>query len=417
MAKVGGAVNSRVRGAVRGGALMSRNIATAAPRYIGRSAANRAGNLANAKLANWQTSQNKYKRAVAGNLLVDEGVRGAATRLKSTKAGFSNTVDERNAKQTKINSRQEAGLAIQAGVAASAPELNTFDPKKIYDPKTGKIVEKTSLNATDLKVAETAQTERETAKAKMYSKIRDLSGAELEQMFNYQPELFEAIVGDIDDGKIEKLFESDNLNSADKNKLFGLRKTAIENSFTENGIKVQSEFAKVSIKQIEMLGDSFVRDNAELFTQDQLDGIKKSDKFTATQKGTYKGVRKARIKEILTSSKIDDVGSLIYANSGTVEVTSASGKKNWIKRLEKDKFKKPAEIASLPIEALTAKSIIGDLPVDAIKQIGRDFAAGKSHMSATEIDTLFTELQRSGSTKVTEYLKTARAQRDFKDAR
>jgi len=416
MLKVGGNIARGGRRRLQNGAIWTgRKVgegATYVPRAGARSAANYGGNKLNQYLDQKQRSGSK----IANNWFVDEKVRGAASGLKATKAGFDNTIDERDKKQSKLDSSKEAWTDIDAGLEAAQAKYTTPDPNKIYDPSTGNIVFRDVLKAADpalLQAAEKAEGERETKKAKMLGRQRDISPAELEQLYQNDKATFEKLVPHLDDGKAEKLLTSETLNSAQIKDIYGMREAALKESVKENGVTLASEFSKLSIKQIELLGDEFIRDNAEMFTQDQWEAIKKSEKFTETQKESYKAAKKNRIKSVLASSgKNAEVDSLIYDSSGSIK-NQISGE--FEKRIIPTKFKKPKEIATLPYDALVDERLIGEIPVDAVKQIGRDNAAGKSHLSAEQIDDLYDEFMSKGSSSVVSYMLTSRAQRDFLD--
>jgi len=414
--KVGGSLvqggRRRLQNGAIGTARFGGRTATALPREGLRRTANFTGNKMNQYLDTKQRQGSK----LANNWWVDEKVRGTATNLKATKAGFANTIDERDKKQSKLDTRSEAWEDINKGREAASAIYETSDPTAVYDPSTKGIMARSALAAISparLKAAENAEQEREKAKAAMVGRLRDLSPKELGELFENDEKAFDDIIGFLDDGKVEKLLESEDLNTTQTKAIFNKRTSALKASVIKQGVSIATEFSKLNIKQIELLGDTFIRENAEMFNEDQWDAIKKSDKFTATQKGSYLGARKSRVKEILASTGSNpEVGGLLFNSVGAIQ--GSNGK--WTKANDPKKFKKPKEIAALPYDALVDKRLIAQLPVDAVKQIGRDNAGGKSHLSADEVDKLYNELKVSGNAKVIAYLKTTRAQRDFLDS-
>lgn len=275
--------------------------------YIARSASNRAGNFMNRKVDQWQKSQGVMGKIANNKFLavgIDDAMRGTASKMKGAKFGLANTADEITRKQSVISSRVQVNKDIQAGQSA--------------------------LNNTEMD-----EGERQKILAKAQQAKNNLSQKDLEMMYANDKKMFEHVIGDINASTFDKLMDSDALTPSDKDYMSEKRRKAIEKTVVENGKILSEDLQNLSIKQIEALGDEFIRNNAHLFSQSQMDDIKKSTKFTEGQKGAYLGSRKQ--KQIAMASNPDDLTQLFSHNQkGAPNVYS--------------KRKKAAEIANLPFE-------------------------------------------------------------------
>lgn len=312
--------------------------------YGARKMTNALGNQVNAYMDRKQREGSKLAR----NWYVDEAVRGASSKLKGAKFGLSTTVDERDKKQAAINSRANADADIAAGQAELAKPESERDLTKIQ---------------------------------KMQSAIGNLSQKRFEQMS--QAEL-EAITPYMKAAQFEKFLDSDDVSSSTQDAVFGARKKAIEATLEATGKDLREAIGKLSIKQIEVLGDEFIRENADLFTKDQFDAIKKSDKFVEAQKGAYIGGRKSSM--------------IKRAESGDAGVETLT------------EGQKPAEIAQYPAAVLMVPGIMKKITPDVLKQIVK-----KDSLTASEKDALRDEIVKNGNDKSKDYLKTAEGVKEWYD--
>lgn len=332
---------------------------TYAPRKAGgwaaRGASNYTGNLANRKLNQWQQSNNKYVRGLAGTTLVDDAVRGGAATLKNSKYGMSDTVDELKKKKDVIVNRVKRNDEISAGIAAQ--KENAYDHnKEIFDPTTNTVVSRTSLTGANLTNAEKSEEDREKKIATMQNHLSSMSQKELEDMYSADSQMFDDVIGNLKNDQFDRLQNSENLNSTQKNDLLTKRQAAITSVISENGAILTEDITNLSIKQIETMGDDFIRQNSHLFTQGQMDAIQKSVMFTEGQKGSYFGSRKEKQKKMAKDQ--NQVAQLFNHNKkGTPNVF--------------DKNKKAAEIANLPFEVFISTDQSGNLQpnYDAIEYI------------------------------------------------
>ncbi|MEY3783924.1 MAG: hypothetical protein RLZZ230_246 [Candidatus Parcubacteria bacterium] len=291
----------------------------------------------------------------------DRVIRGATGAMQGAKFGLSTTVEQDTTHAANINNRFENAQALKHGRDA---EIN-HAAGNIIDPATGKVVSLSSLSGPALDAAEQA---RETAIAKAQTTINDLSQKQLEEMFVGDRAMFDSVVGKLKGGQFDKLMDSDKINSGDKSKISDARTNSIKKTYVENGKIISENLQRLSIKQIETLGDSFIRENSHLFSESQMEAVKKSDSFTEGQKGSYVAGRKSNIIKAARSTDPEERKRLFNHNSkSTPDVYS--------------KVKKAAEIASLPLEVFiyptdpTNPSGPQTVDTENIKKIDKDVLA------------------------------------------
>lgn len=267
--------------------------------------------------------------------------------LKNVKGTLANTADEATRKHQAIIDRANADQEIRRGHT----DQDELDSGTIAT--TGEIWDQNATNADGSKGAmvsrsgmtnDEIKTRLEQNAAKGRQAANNLSQKELELMAVNDKTTFDKVVGDLNAATFDKMMDSDNFSPTQKADMFAARKAAIEKTFTkiigdEKEIATK-ELQKLSIEQIETLGDDFIRENAHLLSQSQMDDIKKSKKFTETQKNSYKDTRNNKI--------ISDPGARKEAlRDGTIKIDK-HGNRTFTPGLPK----KPAEIASLPFDAI-----------------------------------------------------------------
>ncbi|MCA9357073.1 hypothetical protein H6784_03850 [Candidatus Nomurabacteria bacterium] len=282
--RIGNSIKSKAQQGLKRGAIATTRATArtvAAPVAYGGGLAGRrlsykVGSSLEKGLNRMQRSNNGAVRWVGSRVGMDDAVRDKAKSLKEAKFGLSNTIAEENKKRSIIDTRQRNNVAIEAGIAAEERKKNG---QVLHN---GQTVDKSSLTDADtLKRAEEAE---EKTIATMQQTVAGYSATQLEEMMSQQPEQFEKIIGNIKSSDFDKMMDSDGLTQDQKAELLDARQKAIEASLTSNGKNRNEELTKLSLKQMETLGDNFIKENAHLFTKKQMDDLQKSDKFTDGQK-------------------------------------------------------------------------------------------------------------------------------------
>jgi len=225
-------------------------------------------------------------------------------------------------------------------------------------------------------------------------------------------------------GTITKLLDSDNLSSGEKGQIAGEYKKVIEKKITEDGKLITEELHKLSIKQLEILGDDFIRDHAAMFTDSQMDDLKKSESFSEQQKGQQIGVRKQQMGLLAKEGSITIPGRGTDRKAVTVtrDYLYKSSKRNDAGKHEMGKTLKPTELATRSYDAFVDEATgtirpdaRGLVSADVLKQIARNAQLGKSSMSDDEREKLaYAVLSTPGIPgRVASYLKKDKGVEDF----
>jgi len=251
--------------------------------------------------AEW--TNNKLERTVAGRMLkrslslaslgaLDErGRRAAIDKVKKSKFGGSySRQDDEDWK----DKRREGIYDLQQEHA---------DSKKIKDGQAGEAA-LAALRAKQkaggvLSAAETIELlNLEKAEAAMLSVISSMTTKQLENLSAADLERF---APHLTNTQVENIMKSDKIDPAAKAKVGKTRQTAIRNMISASGKVLTKELAKLSIDQIETMGDDWIRDNVHLFSNAQVEDLKKSKKFTESQKNSYATQRSGWHKAAMTA--------------------------------------------------------------------------------------------------------------------
>jgi len=269
---------------------------------------------------------------------VNDSIRGAAKNAKNAKFGASSSIRERGMRRQALNTKFSSDDAI---AAAKGLDLNSTDPTEI-----------------NLIAKATAATNR-------------ISPAALEEMSAKQRK---EILPYLKAEKVDKLFESDKLGEAEKDALYTDYKEQIEDFISENGQVTHDGIAKLTKKQVEILGDDFIRENIEYFTEEQFEShIQKSDSLTPQQKASYGKLRKDTFEGYQSAPggplQANNFASMFQQVNG---ITTVGG--NQIKTFATDsagvaKHKKPKEIARLPISVLSDSRAIPYITGSVLEEI------------------------------------------------
>lgn len=364
--------------------------------------------------ANKNTWRGKAARFVGNSVVVDDLRREGSAKLKNAKFGLRYTQDEANARGAEVDKQVTANDVNTAGIAAkrsihlhekhddivaagttAAQRLQTesftglegLQERERLEAQVAEMREAQTLrtavndaaqNSPEMTVEKQVQDWNKDV-AKMQSQVGNLTTEQLERMFTQRTDDFTEIVGQLKGGQYDALANSKNFSQEQKDHLATIRTSALKNAVMKNGEVSLKALENLTTKQIENLGDDFVRENAHRFTQKQMDDLMKSDNFTDGQKGDYQGARKKQMIEAFKGAELET----FFAD------------------------RKPVEIANVPFEAFIDNAgAIGKLE-------GRHLEEMHKKLNAEQRKQLMDEIKTSGSASAKEYLKTYNGARNW----
>lgn len=342
------AMMNKVRGTVRGAAVKSLNAGTYVVRKPARAGINRTGAYLKTKFNDSQakaqseaanpksTKTQKVKSWLYNNASVDRAARGATKKMEDTQFGTGTTYASESAYESKVR----ADATGRANVMEMA-ELNALSKKKTSN---------VALTPEEEARLETLEKKRNA----MIASVTDLSVKQMEDMTD---SMLESIAENLTNSQVENFMKSDNVSAETKGKLINARRASIKDKVEKvvNGNKeiITSELTKLTIDQIETLGDDWVRKNVHLFSKSQMDDLKKSKKFTETQRNSYADSRKKWHEESLDgkspTGEERDINKLFKANDGNA--------------------RKPEDIANLGRKVLTSEKALPFLSASVLEVI------------------------------------------------
>lgn len=241
-------------------------------------------------------------------------LRGAA-RVASVYGGRAvlnagaSTYDKARA-QTKKNWKEQ--YARDAAANDAAIIKSGTDPKNVAElarlrSLTGPL---SPAETTQLATLEKAERVMQSVVSKLSTKtLEDMSAAELS-----------AIAEHLTSSQVENLMKSDNISDVDKAAVGKARYDAIEKMVGKTGSVLSAELTKLSIDQIESMGDAWITENVHLFSNSQMDDLKKSKKFTENQKNSFvsqrKGWHAAAVAGTPFGGKPTDINDLFEHTAG-----------------------------------------------------------------------------------------------------
>jgi len=244
---------------------------------IGRTAG--VADYANKKLERTKTGRN-FKRilSVASlGTLNERGRRAAIDAGKKAKFGGSySRQDDKDWKSKReegiytMQSEHEDNQKIKAG-QAGAEDLAALRAKQ----KAG-----TTLIPVEL----TQLQKLEQTEAAMIAVVASMAHSQLEKMSTKD---LEKIAPHLTNSQVENIMKSDKIDPAAKAATMKARQDAIKKIIGTGSGVITEELTKLSIEQIETMGDEWIRENAHLFSNTQMEDLKKSKKFVESQKNNY----------------------------------------------------------------------------------------------------------------------------------
>jgi hypothetical protein len=147
----------------------------------------------------------------------------------------------------------------------------------------------------------------EKAVDKMALAVSSMSTKLLEELTDSQV----AAVGKYMTGsQVENLMKSDNWTDKQKDNLTKARKAAIQEFLDKSGTVLSAQIAKLSIDQIETMGEDWIARNIASFTNGQMDDLKKSKKFTDFRKTQFSDAKKASTVAVIRAGNPDNLAAL-----------------------------------------------------------------------------------------------------------
>lgn len=269
-------------------------------------------------------------RATARGLNV-VGVRDGLDTAAKPWTSLGEARKKREAAQAGRDSAARQQDTVAAGMAAQT-ELEKLN--NLTGPLTAdQLARKKALEDTVDKMAQTVS----TMSTKMFEEMTE---KQLESVSEYMT-----------NSQVESVMKSDNMTDAQKGLITKKRQESIEKILTTSGGSLAEEVTKLSIEQIETMGESWINDNVKHFSKSQMDDLKKSKKFTENRRNSFAAKRKADYAATMATGRPNDIATL-FETSPAVGTTPA-------------KRKKPVEVANLGADVLLSPSSLGFLePAD-----------------------------------------------------
>ncbi len=299
------------------------NTATYVPRFVGRKAANASGDYVTRKLNTGQSGDGKWANFLKSNA-VDRTVRGTATAAINAKFGTSGSNKEQEAYRQKTETRAKNTEAINAAVELA---------------RLNKLMDSGPLNVEDSKKFSLLQ----PREAELQSYVAGMSTSAIEEMGDQDREV---IAGLFTSTQLENINKSEKISDKAKGGVSNARKAAIEELIGKSNALVMEEVNKLSISQIETLGETWIADNSHVLSDAQMDEVKNSKKYIEAQKNTFGAKRK---------KKFEDMAALRMPAPAEYEQVM--------------KGKKPKDIAKLPADLLMNPSALKYLSADVLREI------------------------------------------------
>ncbi len=199
-----------------------------------------------------------------------------------------------------LDERARRGL-VKAGKNAKFGGSNSYqDDKDFSDTLSGtRSTEKSKAEAKEkirLGLADGALPDQIMA---MQSVVAKMSTSQLETMADKDRE---KIAQYLTTSQTDTLMKSDKIGYDDKATIGKARTKAIEKLAGKTGSIIHEQFNKLTIEQFETMGAEYIRDNAHLLTDTQLDAVKKSSKFNELQKDSFATSRKEKLNTIVSGA-------------------------------------------------------------------------------------------------------------------
>jgi hypothetical protein len=169
--------------------------------------------------------------------------------------------------------------------------------------------------------------------------------------------------------QVESVMKSDNIDQTSKNNIINARQAAITAIVGSTGGIITKELTKLTIDQIETMGDQWIKDNVHLFSSSQMEDLKKSKRFNDGQKTAFQTTRSSWHKTAATTGPITDRQKLFKNSDGS--------------------SRKPEDVASLgndvfftidPISGLTIPNanVLPFITQDVLEKIAEKKTLGRS---------------------------------------
>lgn len=187
----------------------------------------------------------------------------------------------------------------------------------------------------------------------MASAVAGLSTKMLEEMSEKQ---LNAVSKYLTNGQVENIMKSDNISSQQKDSLTKARQDTIKEVLNKTGTDMASQITKLSIDQIETMGEDWITKNVSSFSSGQMDDLKKSKKFTDFKKNQFSDIKKGSIIQTINSGNRDSIAKL-FSNDKEVG------------KLPTDAFKSDVAVQFITPAGLEEKLKNGGLSTDDQREI------------------------------------------------
>jgi hypothetical protein len=281
-------------------------------RWGSRIASDRVGLGVRTGLSNLQTRNRGVLGAIARTSLAEQYIGGAATSMRNAQMGTGQTQTQKDAKtraaRTAVNNR----VTIADGIAAGpgTPEHNAM-----------------------LRLA------------------AGMSSKDLEAM--NQAERM-AIAPFVTASTAEGLAKSDKVDAGDIENFQNERRRILRESIENMGMTMSRDFSRLSISQLEEIGEDYIAANADNLTDDQLKAMKSSKRFTPAQVAGFEETKRTRLEMVGTGLVPDLAFQHTFIDTAGV------------RQVEN---KTPKEIAALPASVLTHRNAVPYLNARSLQEI------------------------------------------------
>jgi len=324
---IGNGITKRVRSSTSNAVRGTGRAATYPARWVAQEATSRTGKRLSRGIENLQTKDNVFGKLARTNTFT-RTAENTTKAMKDAKFGLTRTTGEEAAYREKTETRFQDVQNIRG--ITRLEELRA----KVKNGAALSTNETTELAGLEAK------------ESQMRSSVTGMTTEQFEKLTQKERE---EIAPFLTNAQSDKFLESKELDSSDKAAIVKARQDAIRKN-VENGTDIfTAELVKLTVEQLETMGDEFIKKNAHLLSNSQMDDIKKSKKFNEAQKNSFTSERKTGQAALLNS----DPSKIFNQKDSTGKISS----------------RKAAEMAQLGPDILTDPKSLNYLNVDILEAI------------------------------------------------
>ncbi len=237
-----------------------------------------------------------------------------------------------------------------------------------------------------------SQNEKDKAIREMQSVITGMTLSQLETMKDKDRV---AIAGELSAAQTEALMKSDKIGADDKAAIVTKRQEVIRKLVGDNASIITSELTKLSVEQLETMGDEFIHTNAHLFTNGQMEDLKKSKRFSESQKNNFSTTRTSSLENaVKTASGAKDI----------LQVKDTAGKY---------KNRKASDVAKQSAKVLLSSESLPYITDSVLREIVKENSLSPSEMQALRTNILATTSSDPDAQKARDYFSTTHALKNW----